>query len=127
MQRLTMMTIGAAFLGLAGFAYDSASAQAPGACSTRAVDIYFDRGSTALNTFSQQLVERLAEEARNCGSSQVVVSAAAPDRARAVLEKFQSLGVKATVLAPQAGAPSGESVAGRAVTIRLAGLASAVG
>ncbi len=127
MQRLTMMTIGAALLGIAGFVYDQASAQAPSACSTRAVDIYFDRDSTAFNPFSQQLVERVAQEARNCGARQVVVSASGTDRAKAVSEKFQSLGVNVIVVKPQAVRQEGETVADRAVTIRIAGLANAVG
>ena len=128
MQRLTMMTIGAALLGLAGFAYDNASAQTPKACSTRAVDIYFDRDSTEFNQFSQQLVERMAQEARTCGSKQVVVeSASGAERAKAVSEKFQSLGVKVILAGQTAAAPEGDSVANRAVTIRVASLPSRMG
>jgi hypothetical protein len=128
MQRLTALTLGAALIGLAGFVYDSASAQTPKACSTRAVDIYFDRDSTAFNTFSQQLVERVAMEARNCGSKQVVVeSASGRERLKAVSDKFNSLGVKVILAGPGGVAPEGESVADRAVTIRVAGRPYAVG
>jgi outer membrane protein OmpA-like peptidoglycan-associated protein len=128
MQRLTAMTIGAALLGLAGLVYDSASAQAPKACSTRAVDIYFEKDSSAFNAFSQQLVERVAQEARSCGSRQVVIeNASAPGRANAVSEKLRSLGVKVLFAPQRAAVSSGESIADRAVTLRVAGKQTAVG
>ena len=128
MQRLTAMTIGAALLGLAGFVYDSAAAQAPKACSTRAVDIYFEKDSAEFNAFSQQLVERMAQEARSCGSKQVVVeNASGPDRANAVSEKLRSLGVKVIFSPQRVVAPAGESIADRSVTLRVAGRAIAVG
>lgn len=128
MQRLTAMTMGAVLLGLAGFVYDSASAQAPKACSSRAVDIYFEKDSTEFNTFSQQLVERMAQEARSCGSKQVVVeNASGPDRANAVSAKLKSLGVQVIFVPQQAVAPAGESVADRSVTLRVVGRTTAVG
>ncbi len=128
MQRLTAMTIVAALLGLAGFVYDSATAQAPKACSTRAVDIYFEKDSTEFNAFSQQLVERMAQEARSCGSKQVVVeNAAGPSRANAVSQKLRSLGVQVIFVPQKAAAPAGDSIADRAVTLRVAGKATAVG
>lgn len=128
MQRLTAMTIGAALLGLAGFVYDSATAQAPKVCSTRAVDIYFEKDSTEFNAFSQQLVERMAQEARSCGSKQVVVeNAAGPKRADAVSQKLRSLGVQVIFGPQKAATPAGDSIADRAVTLRIAGKGIAVG
>jgi hypothetical protein len=128
MQRLTAMTIGAVLLGLAGFVYDSASAQTPKACSTRVVDIYFEKDSTEFNTFSQELVERMAQEARNCGSKQVVIeNASGPDRANAVSQKLRSLGVQVIFAPRKVVASAGDSIADRAVTLRVAGKTTAVG
>jgi hypothetical protein len=128
MQRLTAMTLGAVLIGLCGFVYDQASAQTPQACSQREIDVYFERDSTAFNEFSKQLVERVAQEARNCGSRQVVVKAASgAERAQAVSSAFNKLGVKVILVPTSVSAPQSDSVADRAVTIRVASMPNAVG
>jgi hypothetical protein len=100
MQRLTLMTAGALLLGFGGFVYDSAVAQTPASCSSREVSIYFDKDTTEFNKFSQQLVERVATEAKACGARQVVAEVkSGPDRAQAVSHAFQDLGVKVIWLA----------------------------
>ena len=124
MQRLTALTLGAAMLGLCGLVYDNASAQGSAACPVREVSIYFDKDTTAFNKFSQQLVERIATEAKACGSKQVVAEVkSGPARADAVTDAFEHLGVK-VVFAKQPAAQSlAESVADREVTIRVASTA----
>ena len=121
MQRLTLMTIGAALIGFGGFAYDSAVAQTPASCSSREVSIYFDKDSTEFNKFSQQLVERVATEAKACGAKQVVAEVkSGPDRAEAVSHAFQDLGVKVIVTGTPEVVPASESVADREVVVRVA-------
>ncbi len=129
MQRLTAMTLGAAFIGFCGFMYDSAAAQAPAAsCSGREVSIYFDKDTTEFNQFSKQLVERVATEAKTCGSKQVVAEVkSGPERAAAVSEAFQDLGVKVILVGRPPAAPSSDSIADRAVIVRVAGRQNAVG
>lgn len=122
MQRLTALTLGAALIGLCGLVYDNASAQTPSACSAREVSIYFDKESTAFNPYSQQLVERVATEAKSCGSKQVVAEVkSGPDRAQAVSNAFRHLGVKVVVVGQPAAKPAAESIADREVVIRVAG------
>jgi len=121
MQPLTALTVGAAIIGLRGFVYDSASAQAPASCPGRAVSIYFDADSTAFNAFSQQLVERVATDAKACSGQVVAEVKSGPDRAKAVSDAFQRLGVKVVLAGQPSLAPAAESVADRAVVIRVAG------
>lgn len=121
MQRLTLMTIGAALIGFCGFAYDTALAQTPAECSAREVSIYFDKDTTEFNKFSQQLVERVATEAKACGAKQVVAEVkSGPDRAQAVSHAFQDLGVKVIVTGSPDVIPASESVADREVIVRVA-------
>ena len=121
MQRLTALTLGAALIGLGGLVYDNASAQTPAACPAREVSIYFDKDTTAFNTFSQQLVERVATEAKACGSKQVEAEVkSGPDRAEAVSNAFQHLGVKVVLIGQPATKSAAESIADREVVIRVA-------
>jgi len=121
MQKLTLMTMGAAFIGVCGLVYDTASAQTPAACSDREVSIYFDRDTTEFNKFSQQLVERVATEAKTCGAKEVVAELkSGPERAQAVTGAFKDLGVKVTFLHPPAANTASDSVADRAVIVRVA-------
>lgn len=123
MQRLTAMTLGAAFIGFCGFMYDTASAQTSAtSCSGREVSIYFDKDTTEFNQFSKQLVERVATEAKTCGAKEVVAEVkSGPERAQALSEAFQDLGVKVILVGPQRIAPGGDSIADRAAIVRIAG------
>lgn len=126
MQKLTLMTIGAAFIGFCGLVYDTASAQTRAACSDREVSIYFDKDTTEFNSYSKQLVERVAAEAKSCGSKQVVAEVkSGPDRAEAVTGAFKDLGVKVILAHPPAATPAAESVADRAVIVRVASVQQA--
>lgn len=128
MQRLTLMTVGAVLIGFGGFVYDSAVAQTPSACSSREVSIYFDKDTTEFNKFSQQLVERVATEAKACGAKQVVAEVkSGPDRAEAVSHAFADLGVKVILVGATHEAPAGESVADREVVVRVAKQRTAIG
>lgn len=122
MQRLTAMTLGAAFIGFCGLVYDGAAAQTSAAsCSGREVSIYFDKDTTEFNQFSKQLVERVATEAKTCGSKQVVAEVkSGAERAEAVSEAFQDLGVKVILVGPPVAASKGDSIADRAVIVRVA-------
>jgi len=123
MQRLTALTLGAAMIGFCGFVYDNAVAQTPASCPGRVVSIYFDADSTAFNTFSQQLVERVATDAKACSGQVVAEVKSGPDRARAVSDAFQRLGVKVVLAGQPAAASAAETVADREVVIRVAGKA----
>jgi hypothetical protein len=121
MQKLTALTLGAAMIGFCGFIYDGATAQAGAACPAREVSIYFDKDTTAFNKFSQQLVERVATEAKACGSKQVVAEVkSGADRAEAVSSAFQHLGVKVVLVGQPSATPAADSIADREVVIRVA-------
>ena len=85
------------------------------------MSIYFDKDTTEFNKFSQQLVERVATEAKTCGSKEVVAELkSGPERAQALTGAFQDLGVKVTFIHPPAATAASESVADRAVIVRVA-------
>ena len=126
MQKLTLMTIGALLIGAGGFVYDAANAQSlyatdPASCSAREVSIYFDKDTTEFNKFTQQLVERLADNAKVCGTRQVVAEVkSGPERAQAVSHAFNDLGVGVIVTGNPRLVPAAETLADREVVIRLA-------
>jgi hypothetical protein len=122
MQRLTVMTLGAAFLGLCGFAYDTALAQTPASeCAPRDVSLYFDKDTTEFNKFSKQLVERVATEVKSCGSREITAEVkSGPERAQALSTAFHDLGVKVILVGPTAITANTESVEDRSVIVRIA-------
>lgn len=126
MQKLTLMTIGALLIGAGGFVYDAANAQSlyatdPASCSAREVSIYFDKDTTEFNKFTQQLVERLADNAKVCGTRQVVAEVkSGPERAQAVSHAFNDLGVGVIVTGNPRLVPAAETLADREVVIRVA-------
>ncbi len=129
MQKLTLMTIGALMIGFGGFVYDMASAQGlyakdSAACSAREVSIYFDKDTTQFNTYTQQLVERVAANAKECGARQVVADVkSGPERAQAVSHAFNDLGVGVILTGNPRHVPATETLADREVVIRVAAAA----
>lgn len=126
MQKLTLMTVGALLIGFGGFVYDQASAQPlhaqqAASCSGREVSIYFDKDTTAFNKFSQQLVERVAADAKACGATQIVADVkSGPERAQAVSHAFNDLGVGVILTGNPKRVPATETLADREVVIRVA-------
>lgn len=124
MQRLAITTLGALVIGIGGFIHDSAAAQTPArlsACSPYESTIYFAPGSSGLSTFSGDTIHRVAQEARACGASGVIVEAAAEgDRATTVATALRAQGLKAVIVPAPLLAPYGESIVGRSVTLRVA-------
>lgn len=124
MQKLTLMTVGALLIGFGGFIYDAANAQSLYAQETscsREVSIYFDKDTTEFNKFSQQLVERVAADAKTCGAKQIVAEVkSGPERAQAVSHAFNDLGVGVILTGNPKLVPMTETVADREVVIRLA-------
>jgi hypothetical protein len=104
MQTLTAMTLGAAALGAAAFAYDSSIGETPNRCPSHRVSVYFEKDATGLNVFSEAVIDRIAQEARACG----------------VTRAFASKGLGVIVAStPQATPQTGEVIAGRAAVVRL--------
>lgn len=125
MQRLTTMTLGAFAIGLAGFAYDAASAQTPAskpaACPKYESTVYFSPNSAELSSFSDSTIVRIAADARACGSKGIVIQAAADgDRAQTVASALRSKGLKAVVVPSSALALSSETMIARSVILRVA-------
>ncbi len=126
MQKLTLMTVGALLIGFGGFIYDAANAQSlyakdPAVCSSREVSIYFDKDTTEFNKFSQQLVERIAADAKACGAKQIVAEVkSGPERAQAVSHAFNDLGVGVIVTGNPKLIPATETLADREVVVRVA-------
>ena len=119
MRALTAMTIGAAVIGLAGFAYDAATADQPMSCPDRAASVYFENGKTKLNQFSQAVIDRVAAEAKACGATQVVARSDSDARADAVSKAFEARGLQVVVVIPPAN-PVGDSfIAGRTAQVLL--------
>lgn len=125
MQKLTLMTVGALLIGFGGFIYDAAHAQSlyakdPASCSSREVSIYFDKDTTAFNKFSQQLVERIAADAKACGARQIVAEVkSGPERAQAVSHAFNDLGVGVILTGNPKLVPAAETLADREVVVRV--------
>ena len=130
MQKLTLMTVGALLIGLGGFVYDAANAQSlnpqslyakdPVPCSSREVSIYFDKDTTAFNKFSQQLVERIAADAKACGARHIVAEVkSGPERAQAVSHAFNDLGVSVILTGNPKLVPAAETLADREVIVRV--------
>jgi hypothetical protein len=121
MQTLTAMTIGAAALGVAAFAYDTSTGQTPGLCSSHEASVYFERDSTEFNNFAMAVIDRVAQDARACGARQVVARTSMDQaHADAITRAFASKGL-GVVLAgtPQAGVQDGDFIAQRAAVVRL--------
>ncbi len=132
MQRLTAMTLGAFAIGLAGYAYDAASAQTPAAnaaaCPTYESTVYFAPNSAELNSYSDYTIVRIAEAARACGAKGIVVQAAADgDRAQTVATALRSKGLKAVIVPSSALALAGETMIARSVVLRVANPGSGLG
>lgn len=125
MQRLTLMTLGALAIGLAGFACDTASAQTSASkaavCPKYESTVYFSPNSAELNAYSDYTIVRIAEAAQACGAKGIVVQAAADgDRAQTVASALRSRGLKAVIVPSQALAQSDETMIARSVILRVA-------
>ena len=130
MQRLTVMTLGALAIGLAGYAYDAASAQtsagmAPAgkmaACPKYESTVYFSHDSAELSTYSNYTIVRIVNDAQACGSKGVVVQSAADDnRAQTVASALRAKGLKAVIVPSPALAQSDEAMINRSVVLRVA-------
>ena len=121
MQPLTAMAMGALALGVAAFAWDSATAQTPDACPTQEVSLYFEKGQTEFNGFSKAVVERVAAEARACGAQQLVAETKVRGaRAEAIVDAFASQGVQVVLAGQPRTAPqAGDFIADRAASVRF--------
>ena len=85
------------------------------------MSIYFDKDTTEFNKFSQQLVERVAADAKICGANQIVAEVkSGPERAQAVSHAFNDLGVGVILTGNPKRVPTTETLADREVVIRLA-------
>lgn len=122
MQRLTAMTLGAAFLGVCGFIYD-ANAQTPEArvaCPAYDVTVYFAPGSAELNDYAAASVALVAKTASACGARGVALQApGGAERADSVAKALRARGVP-TFVAPAGGlTPISDGIAARTVTLRV--------
>ena len=121
MQTLTAMTVGALTLGVAAFAYDSSTGQAPAMCSSHEASVYFERNSTQFNNFAMAVIDRVAQDARACGASQVVAQTSMDQaHADAITRAFASKGLDVVLAGPPNTAPRGSDfIADRAAVVRL--------
>jgi len=120
MERLTAMTIGAAMIGIFGFAIDSASAQTP-ACPTHQATVYFAPNSVALDAEQDFALINMADAARTCGAKAVTIEALGDiRRAETVAAAIRQRGIGATIIALPALAPAGDTMMARSVTLSLA-------
>jgi hypothetical protein len=121
MQTLTAMTIGAMALGVAAFAYDTSTGETPGLCSSHEASVYFERNSTQFNNFAMAVIDRVAQDARACGASQVVAQTSMDQaHADAITRAFASKGLGVILAsAPQTAPQSVDFIADRAAVVRL--------
>jgi len=125
MQRLSWITLGALAVGVAGYAYDAASAQTPtsksASCPPYESTVYFSPNSAELNAYSDYMIVTIAEAAQACGAKGIVVEAAADDgRARIVATALRAKGLKAVIIQSQELAQSDEAMVNRSVILRVA-------
>jgi hypothetical protein len=98
---------------------------ATGACATHQASIYFAKNAVELNSYSKQVVARLAVDAKACGRSQVFADAPngalKPQRAAAISSVFAANGVQAVLVRASSTdtAPTNESVLDRAAAVRV--------
>jgi hypothetical protein len=121
MQSLTALTLGALALGTAAFAYDASTGQTPAMCSSHQASVYFERNSVEFNNFAMAVIDRVAQDARACGASQVVAQARTDSaHADAITRAFASKGLGVVLVGSPATAPQpSDFVADRAVGVRL--------
>lgn len=121
-KKLTVLTFAAATLAALA-APAMAQSKAPPACGSaepREVSLYFELDSTQLNDFSKTLVDRVANEAKNCGLTQVVAETRVDGKRAAVIsDTFQARGMRVILLTPAMAAPTNDDVAGRSAKLRL--------
>jgi hypothetical protein len=119
---MTALTLGIFAAGGIAFAAN-AGAQSPKSCKSaepREVSLYFELDQSQLNDFSKTLVDRVANEAKTCGLSQVVAETRVDARrARVITDTFQARGMRVILLTPAMAAPTGDDVANRAAKLRL--------
>jgi hypothetical protein len=121
MTRLTSLTLGAAMLGFLVFVADSAIAQTSAACPSHEAVVYFAADSATLNSEQNFAVVSMAEAARSCGATGVLVhSNGDGESARAVATALSLRGVKATIVAQPALALSGDTMIARSITLSVA-------
>lgn len=124
MERLTAMTIGAAMIGICGFAIDSASAQSP-ACPAHQTTVYFAPDSAVLNAAQDFALVTMANAARTCGAKAVTIETIGDiRRAETVAAALRERGIEATIIPLPALAPGGDTMMARSVTLSLASEAS---
>ena len=119
MKNLVMLGV----IALACAAPALAQAKAPPTCGSsepREVSLYFEQDSSELNDFSKTLVDRVANEAKNCGLSQVVAETRVDGKRAAVItDTFQARGMRVILLTPAMSAPTTDDVSGRSAKLRL--------
>lgn len=72
MQRLTLMTLGAAFIGVCGFAYDTSARVEPPRSAFESV-ASFPQGSSDLTENSDFAIDSVARTARTRSANSVIV------------------------------------------------------
>lgn len=125
MTRLTALTIGAALIGLCGFAADSALAQTPAACPANEAVVYFAPDTAALNAEQNFALVKMAEAARACGVNNVLIHTSGnAERARTVATALGQRGVKTTIVAQPTLLLGGDTMLARSITLRVASTTS---
>jgi hypothetical protein len=101
-----------------------AHAQAAG-CEDRKVSVYFQANEANLDTFSDAVVARLANEAKSCSSARVIAEtpagALSEERVSALRSAFLDRGVRLSMqpASPYAAQTSDQAIMDRAVHVRI--------
>lgn len=108
MQRLTLLTLGAAFIGVCGFVYDAAAQIAPPRPAFESV-ANFPQGSSDRSEYSDFAIDSVARTARDRGANSVIVQTPATgQRTKAVATALSSNGIHAVVVPPPTLAIGGD-------------------
>jgi hypothetical protein len=119
MKLVSMMLAGLMLLGV--MFVSTAAAQTPcKSAEPREVSLYFERDQSQLNDFSKALVDRVANEAKNCGLSRIVAETKIDaKRASVISETFKSRGITVILVSPAMMPAAGDDIAARAAKLRL--------
>jgi hypothetical protein len=116
-----MMRFAIAAAGLAAIA--GAPALAESGCAPREVSVYFSNDADSLDGFSDELVRRVAAEAKACRSARVQAAAPAgalsDARAETLRRAFESQGLAVALAPADQYAPERETVMDRAAVVRI--------
>jgi hypothetical protein len=114
-----MMLLGVMFVSTA----TAQSSQTMTPCKSsepREVSLYFERDRAELNDFSKALVDRVANEAKNCGLSRIVAETKIDaKRASVISETFKSRGINVILVSPAMMPVAGDDITARSAKLRL--------